>query len=224
MRKNGSRLISLKQYKTTDLFLFALILAASETINYFIINKWFQGSVTYIFSLILPIALTVMMRWGWEGILYAMVGGALFCAFNGASWQSYLIYIIGYALIGVMLFATKFFGKERIRSKWYFSVLFVVLGWIAACIGKILVRCCLGNVNFWGLLDFFTTDLFNLVAGVVVVLVLRKLDGMFEDQKAFLKRLDKERKDKMRRDEFGDEPVEIDEEALNILNKDNDLY
>ena len=28
----------------------------------------------------------------------------------------------------------------------------------------------------------------------------------------------------MRYDSFGDEPVEIDEEALSILNRDNDLY
>ena len=32
-------------------------------------------------------------------------------------------------------------------------------------------------------------------------------------------RLDKEKKERMRRDTFGDEPVEIDQEALRSLNK-----
>ena len=53
---------------------------------------------------------------------------------------------------------------------------------------------------------------------------MRRLDGMFEWQRGFLKRLDEERKEKMRRDTYGDEPLEIDEESLKILKKDDDLY
>ena len=64
----------------------------------------------------------------------------------------------------------------------------------------------------------------SLFAAVAVLLIMRKLDGMFEDQKSYLKRVDKERRDRMKYDGFGDEPVEIDEESLSILNKDNDLY
>lgn len=68
-------------------------------------------------------------------------------------------------------------------------------------------------------------DLLSLAVGLALILLLRRLDGMFEDQKHYLLRLDKEKRDKMRRDTFGDELVEIDAESLSILNKkDNDLY
>ena len=46
---------------------------------------------------------------------------------------------------------------------------------------------------------------------------------MFEDQKNYLKRLERERKEKMERDNFGDEPIEIDEETMSILKRHNDL-
>lgn len=57
---------------------------------------------------------------------------------------------------------------------------------------------------------------------VVTVMILRRLNGMFEDQKHYLLRQDKERKELARRDEFGDEPVEIDEESLSILKRWDD--
>lgn len=57
------------------------------------------------------------------------------------------------------------------------------------------------------------------------MIVLRKLDGMTEDQNEFLRRLDTERKDRQKVDEFYDTGAELDEEALEILKKsDNDLY
>ena len=56
----------------------------------------------------------------------------------------------------------------------------------------------------------------------MTILIVRKLDGMFEYQKSYLRRLDDERKEKMRRDEYGDEPVEIDEESLSILKRWDD--
>ena len=56
------------------------------------------------------------------------------------------------------------------------------------------------------------------------MLIMRKLEGMMEDQKTFLQRKHVERQDKVRRDNYGDELADIDEEALEILNKENDLF
>ena len=57
-----------------------------------------------------------------------------------------------------------------------------------------------------------------------VVAILRRFDGMFENQKSFLKKLGKIREEKMSRDELGDEPIEMDEDALSNLQKDDGLY
>lgn len=221
MRKNGSRLISLKQYRATDLFLFAVILIAFELIVHFAFIG-LKGDFT--FSPMVPIVLLVIMRWGWQGVIFAAVDGALYCLLNGASWQGYLCYGIGNLAISSVLLMTRFIGKQKIAEKWYFSALFVAVAWVFVAFGRTLVAICCGG-DFVANLLAQLSDLFSLGVALILVLVLRRLDGMFEDQKHYLLRLDDERKEIARRDTFGDEPVDLDEEALSILKRrDDDEY
>ncbi len=232
MRKNGSRLISIKQYRATDLFIFALILAAAEMFAFYG-AKLLPNEAVYTFSLLVPIVLTVMMRWGWQSVIYAAGGGLLVCLLNFGNAQGiqYASYIIGNAFIALMLLPTYLIGKDRIKSKWWGSALFAAGGWLCVYLGRSVVWALYSLISPMqgvsvtaGFTAFIIGDILSLFMSVIVVLVLRRLDGMFEDQIIYLKRLDKERREKMRRDEFGDEPVEIDEEALSILNKHNDMF
>ncbi len=232
MRKNGSRLISVKQYKATDLFVFALILAVSELLS-FMAAKWFPSSATFTFSLLVPVTLTVMMRWGWQGVLYAVFGGLFKCLLfiSTATGLQFATYIIGNAFIGLMLIPMKLIGKDKIRSRWWASALLFVGSWLCVYLGRATVWAIgysispIANSAAWhGFISFAFSELFSLVVGFVLVLVLRRIDGMFEDQITFLKRVDKERKDKLRVDQFGDNDGIIDEESFNILKKDNDLF
>lgn len=222
MRKNGSRLISLRQYRLTDLFLFAVILVAFELVLHY---AFIAYNGDFIFSPMVPMVLLVMMRWGWQSVFFAVGDGILYCLLNsGASgFQTYFyaIYGIGNAAIMLMLLMTKFMGKERIAGKWYFSALFVVLSWFAVVFGRSAVAACFG-LGFGKALLGNLVDLFSLGMALVIILVMRRLDGMFEDQKHYLRRLDNERKERMRRDTFGEEGIEIDEESLSILKKDYD--
>ena len=72
MRKNGSREISFSQYRTTDLFLFAVIVAVAELFA-FAATVWFPEEAIFSFSFMLPLALTVMMRWGWPSVLAVLL-------------------------------------------------------------------------------------------------------------------------------------------------------
>ena len=221
MRKNGSRFISLKQYRATDLFLFAVILIAFELIVHFAFIG-LNGDFT--FSPMIPIVLLVIMRWGWQGTVFAALDGVLYCLLNGAGWQSYLCYGIGNLAIAAVLLMTRFIGKQKIAGKWYFSALFVVCAWISVVVGRVLVAVCCGG-DFVSNLVAQLQDLFSLGIGLIIILVLRRLDGMFEDQKHYLLRLDDERKEIARRDTYGDEPIDLDEEALSILRRrDDDEY
>ena len=221
MRKNGSKLISLRQYRLTDLFLFAVILVGFELIVHYAFIA-FRGEFT--FSPMIPIVLLVMMRWGWPSVFYALVDGALYCLLNGYRAENYGVFIIGNACIMLMLLPFKFIGKEKIASKWGLSALTVVVSWLLVILGRATVAACFG-VHFVSALVWQTFDFFSLIIGVVIILIMRKLDGMFEDQKHYLKRLDEERKEKAKRDRYGDEPIDIDEESLAILRKDDDeLY
>lgn len=220
MRKNGSRFISFKQYKFTDLFLFAVILIAFELILHYAFIA-FDGDFT--FSPMVPIVILVMMRWGWVSVFYAVGDGALFCLLNGGGWQSYLVYCVGNAFIMLVLILHKITGKEKISKMLSLTLLYVSLAWLATVLGRTAIAVCLGT-NF---IVAFTSQLFELISliiGILIVLIMRRLDGMFEDQKRYLRRMDAERKESMRRDEYGDEPIEIDGDTLSILRKrDNEL-
>ena len=84
-------------------------------------------------------------------------------------------------------------------------------------LGRSAVGACFGDGAGW--LMAAVWDLISLAIGLVIVLILRRLDGMFEDQKHYLLRLEAEREEKRRRDEFGDEPIEIDEQTISILKR-----
>lgn len=225
MRKNG-RLISFRQYKYTDLFFFALVLGLSELLVFCAYRYWFADTYDkYYVNFMLAIALTVIMRWGWVGGIYAAVDGVVLCAMQGGNWQSYLSYIIGCACILSVLLLTKFLGKEKIRSTWYFTLIYILVGWVSVNFGITCAGAVFGG-NFLALLGSnFGLGVYgalSFAAAVAVIMILRRIDGMFEDQKHYLIRQDKERKDLARRDEFGDEPIEIDEASMSILKRWDD--
>lgn len=213
--------MSIGQYRLTDSFIFAVILVVFELIVHYA-QIAFSGLFT--FSPLLPIVLLVLMRWGWQAVFYAVLDGVLFCLLKGAGWQAYISFAVGNAFVMVLLLATKFIGKKKIAGKWYFSALFVVAGWLLMAFGRTVVAACC-QMDFVATLVAQLGDassLLTLAMGIVIILVMRRFDGMFEDQKTYLKRVDEERKEKMRRDNFGDEPIEIDETTLSILNKKYD--
>lgn len=228
MRKNGSRLISVKQYKTTDLFLFAVILIVSEVLGHYA-TVWFSSSAYFVLSLTVPISALVIARWGWWGVFYPLIGGLTGCILSKASINYYVSYCVGGMALGLMLLPAKLIGIDKIRSKWYYTALFAIGAWVSVYLGRSLmwmaafaVKPVKGSTLTAGFTGF-GLDVLSLVIGVIVLLLMRRLDGMFEDQKSYLKRIDKERRDRMKYDEYA-EPGELDEEALSVLHRDNDLY
>jgi hypothetical protein len=179
----------------------------------------------------LPITLIVMMRWGWQSAIFCVGSGILNCALNGGSFTAYLTYCIGNLFVMFMLLPLKKIGKRKIASKWYFSALFVLCSWLCVYLGRSCVWtvCYMitpveGSAIYSGFVQFAAWDLLSLAMAIAIILVMRRFDGMFEDQMDYLKRLDEEKKQKMMGDAFGDTPIEIDKQTLDILNKDNDLY
>ena len=225
MRKNG-RFISFRQYKYTDLFFFALVLGLSELLVFCSFKFWFANTVDkYFINFMLAISLTVIMRWGWVGGLYAVVDGVVLCAIQGGSWQSYLSYIIGTACIFLVLLLTKFVGKEKIRGKWYLTLAYILVGWVSVNFGITCMSAILGENFLSALATSFGFGVYGalpLAAAIAVIMILRRLNGMFEDQKHYLIRQDEERRELARRDEYGDEPIEIDEESMSILKRWDD--
>ena len=102
--------MSLKRYMCIDLFILGAILCGLEFLNSLAL-QYFPGEV-FTLSVVLPITLIVMMRWGAYGVLHAVVGGLVYCIFNQGGPSTYLIYTLGNACIALNLVWFKKIGKE----------------------------------------------------------------------------------------------------------------
>ena len=217
----------MRQYRATDLFLFAAIFVVFDLLSHFAAVLLPEAAM-YMFALTVPMVVLVMMRWGWWSVFFAVGDGLLLTVLNSpAVWQNYLIYGIGHAAILLLLIPLHYIGKQKIAGKWYLSALLVILAWILMNLAITVLQTVFGGdfvQSFLANIGFGLNGLLALALGIVIILVLRRLDGMFEDQVHYLKRLDNERKELMRADEYGEEPIEISEDTLSILRKrDKDL-
>ncbi len=188
--------ITFKQYRNIDLFLFGVMLAISEAVTTVATNKWFFAqpiaiSTTFIFICI------VMMRWSGFAAIHACLGGLVFCIASGAELHQYIIYIIGNCLALVAMLWFKPIPKENIRRKPSRLILFTVSAYLLMQVGRWLVSLAFGG-DLTALLVYITTDVITLLFAVVIMLLMRNVDGMIEDQKSYLFRLQREKEESSR--------------------------
>jgi uncharacterized membrane protein YcaP (DUF421 family) len=105
-------------------------------------------------------------------------------------------------LLGVLVF--KAFGREKIRTKPFFTVVFVTGVYLFTELGRFAVAFAFKR-DVTLLSAFVFTDVLSGVFALILVLVIRKTEGLFEDQKTYLLRLEAEKeKDKETEQEFAD--------------------
>lgn len=186
--------ISFKQYRTIDLVILAVIMFVFETITAKAAAQWFPDQL-YFLSPTVAVVCIVMMRWNGYAAIHAFVGGLAFCFASGASEKQFIIYCVGncFALLALLLF--KALGKKKIKDKFVFTVLFTLAAFLGAQLGRWLVGLLLGGTPD-SIIVFLTTDSLSGLFAVVVVLISRRVDGLFEDQKSYLIRADAERRRK----------------------------
>ncbi len=195
--------ITFKQYRTIDVIILVALTIIFEAITTIATNKWFALQPVAL-SIGLAMTCVAMMRWSWQAAFLAFAGGFTFCAMSGASTEQFLVYCVGNigAMSGMVWF--KVFGKECVRSSIAKVLLFVTTAYIGMVLGRGIISIILGDA--WGaFVQFAAKDSMTLVFAAVVILLFRKTDGLLEDQKAYLLRLDRERK------ETQDEPVREEE-------------
>ena len=186
--------ITFKQYRNIDLVIWTILLIIFETITTFATTKWFAAQAVAI-SISLALICIVMMRWNGYAAILAVVGGFVYCLASGAEPKQYLIYCIGnlFSLIALLLF--KVFDKEKIRTDIPKLVVFVLVAYIGMALGRGAVTQFFGG-DIKAFVVFATTDIISLLFAEVILILLRKSDGMIADQKTYLLRLDREKKEK----------------------------
>lgn len=190
------RQLSLEEYRTIDLALFAAMLALFE----FLIVR-FATTSYYTVSLTAVITAVVYMRWGWWGAIHAALGGALFCVYyngvappdQGVQWTQYIIYTVGNLFSLAAVPVLKKFGQERVRKSVTASLLFSLSVILLMQGGRAAVALVLGTATVENALGYFTGDALSILFTLVVTWIIRRLDGVFEEQRHYLTRVQEER-------------------------------
>ena len=184
---------SFRKYQAVDLVIWAFIAGIFEAVATFAASSWFPNEL-YCLSVTIAVVSIVMMRWNGFAAIQAIVGGAVYSfLLAGNDFEKIVVYCIGncFMLFGLLLF--KFVGKERIRNKFVLAAVYAVLMYCLAQVGRGVVGLFFGG-DAGAILGYLFTDPVTLLFTVVVVLVSRVPDGLFEDQKHYIIRTDSERK------------------------------
>lgn len=182
MKKN----MSLGTYRFVDIFVFTVLMILFE----FLATNFVDTSL-YSVSLFIPLTLIVMMRWNIWSIIIIIASAITYVYANNGTSDNYLIYIIGDLFILFnLLWLIKY--KQNIKEKNYMCIIYVISGYFLVEVGRSIVSACLGYDFFKILLSFLGTDSLSVLVGLVVILIARKQNGLFEDQIEYLKRINAE--------------------------------
>ena len=151
----------------------------------------------YVLSPTVAIVCIVMMRWDGFAAIHAVIGGVVLCLASGATAAQYAVYAAGNCGILIALPLLKLIGKKRVAGEWMLTVLYAVVAYIGAQAGRWLIDLAVGG-SAWDIVRFLTTDVLSLAFAVIVALISRNMDGLFEDQKAYLIRINEERNEAQR--------------------------
>ena len=178
-----------------------MLLVAAEVVIAVAARVWFPSEI-YVLSPAAAILCIVMMRWGTYAAVPAIGGGLAMCLASGASFRQIAVYCIGncFGLMALLLF--RKWDKETVRTKPMLTLLFTALTFCGMQIGRWLIGMLFGG-TVGDLVTLFTTDSLSLLFAAITVQLARRIDGLFEDQVAYLIRTQKERQ-KSQIPDYGD--------------------
>ena len=185
--------LTFKQYRTTDLTIFAFLSVVFEAIVTLGATKWFPGQM-YSITIVYAMFVLVLMRWGGYAAITALLCGATYCIVMKAPFPMFVV-VCGGNLFGLLaLLLHKFVGKQKIRDSAGWTVLYVAVCYGCISIGRLLFSLCFEL--FDEVVKYILYDMLSVVFALVVMLLCRKQNGLFEDQKHYLFRMEAERKAK----------------------------
>ncbi len=188
------RRLNFNQYRAIDLAIFAVILVVFESIASKAALNF--SSQPYFISVVPAVTCIVYMRWGAFGCIHAALGGLVYCFATGGTAVQYLIYMVGNLLSAIVLLLLRKIGPAKVKGSLLLSLAMAVLVSLLMQIGRGLVMAVLGG-ELSLIFGFVLTDVLSGVFAAVIVFIVRRLDGVFENQRSYLLRMqEEERKDK----------------------------
>lgn len=183
-----NRQISLAQYRGIDLSILTGLMVASQLVIHLAVKSFYAEQTGYIVSPVAAVAALVMMRWNFWAAIPAMLGGLILSLLSGGTVEQTLIYSVGNLLSMLAYFLLKFAGKERIRLNAVLSLVFATLVQLLMQLGRAAMAALMGH-PLQACLDFITTDAMSILFTLVIIWIVRRVEGLFEDQKHYLLRI-----------------------------------
>lgn len=182
--------ISFRQYRAMDLAMLTALLCICEALITLGATRWFPGE-PYTLSVTPAVTAVVMVRWGGWATIPAGLGAAVFCLASGAELPQYIIYCVGnMAALGL----TQFLCREkwkRLHDNVLLVMLYGVLTALLMQLGRFLLAVLMGN-SLQLCVGFITTDVLSGLFAVLIVWITRRLDGVLEEQRHYLRRVAEE--------------------------------
>lgn len=188
------RRISIEQYRDIDLTIFLLILLVIEYVVQRAAGSWYPGEL-YTVSVTASVTGIVMMRWGSFGAIHAVAGAVVYVLATGGGAKQLIVYCIGNLFSLFMLFFFRNDGKKKIKDNILLTLLYAVGVQILMQTGRGLVAMPLFGTGIETVSKFILIDALSTLFTGVVICIAGRLDGVFEDQRAYLERMNQERKD-----------------------------
>lgn len=183
--------MSFKQYRGIDLILFVIMYGVCEYLAIKAATVWFDEP--YCISIMLPMLAIVMMRWDKFSIIHAVVYALLFVYFQSGSLTQYFIYLIGNLGFMLLLLYMKKVTKEKIRATFFGSVSYLLIGFLLMEVFRGLASMLLAGKDAGVIFTFIMTDMLSLVFAILVIIIVRRIDGLFIDQKQYLLELNSQK-------------------------------
>lgn len=195
--------ITFRQYRAMDLFMFSALLCICEALITLGATRWFTGE-PYTLSITPAVTAIVMVRWGGLAAIPAVLGAFVFCLVSGAALPQYTIYCVGNLASLVLTLVLCRDGWKRLHENVLLSMLYGLLTAVLMQLGRFLLGLVMGN-SLGLCVGFITTDVLSGLFAVLVVWIARRLDGVLEEQRHYLKRVADEMEKEQMAQAFGPE-------------------
>lgn len=182
--------ITFRQYRAMDVLIFSVLLCIGETLITLGATRWFPQEL-WTLSLAPAVTAIVMVRWGGLAAIPAVAGALVFCVASGASPAQYAIYILGSLTPLVWCLWLRHDGWKKLKDQVLLALVYGASAALLMQLGRGITALLLGNPPAV-MLPFFTTDALSTLFAALIVWITRRLDGLLEEQKHYLRRIAEE--------------------------------
>jgi len=175
------------QFKRIDLTLFTVLAIVSEYLAFHFINIFSEAGFMISFSFLL--GLIAIYRWGAIGSVVYIGSGVVSLIMNYQSIDityQFLYYVVANAAIVSTILMFRFFTKEDIKTKWFVLLLYMLFPMLIIGLSKGLLIF-IFEKNLHGFIDYFASQLLTLVMTYIVLNIVIRIEGLFEDMKTYIR-------------------------------------